>query len=85
MVSFAMNSDGGAPRVAYAIGRGVGPAVRRNRLRRRLRSIVHAERDQLAPGGLYLFGAHASAGDASFATLEVEVRDLLAAATAGAR
>lgn len=85
MVSFAMNSDDGAPRVAYAIGRGVGPAVRRNRLRRRLRSIVHAERDNLVRGGSYLFGAHSSAGAASFAALEVEVRELLEAASGGAR
>src|SRR5687767_8869383 len=31
-------------RVAYAVGRGVGPAVVRNRLRRRLRAIIRESR-----------------------------------------
>ena len=46
------------PRVAYAIGRTVGGAVVRNRLRRRLRALVHdrARAGQLRPGW-YLVGA----------------------------
>jgi len=53
-------ADGGAvpPRVAYAIGRTVGSAVVRNRLRRRLRALVHehARAGRLGPGW-YLVGA----------------------------
>jgi ribonuclease P protein component len=44
-------ATGPAVRVAFAIGRGVGGAVVRNRVRRRLRALV----DDLAR--LYLFGA----------------------------
>jgi ribonuclease P protein component len=52
--------DDGAepPRVAYAIGRNVGPAVTRNRLRRRLRAIVAST--PLAPG-TYLVSAGSGA------------------------
>ena len=42
------------PRVAYAVGRRCGGAVVRNRIRRRLRSIVREI--ELAPGD-YLLGA----------------------------
>lgn len=53
------------PRVAYAIGRKVGPAVRRNRLRRRLRAIVRGQAGRLAPGA-YLIGAAPGAAELSF-------------------
>src|SRR5579884_1302647 len=39
-VSFLPGVDGEPPRVAYAIGRKVGNAVTRNRIRRQLRAIV---------------------------------------------
>ena len=48
------------PRVAYAIGRTVGNAVTRNRLRRRLRSVVAEVATELRPG-TYLIGADPSA------------------------
>ena len=41
------------PQVAFAIGRPVGTAVTRNRIRRRLRELLR--RTPMAPG-LYLFG-----------------------------
>ena len=46
------------PHVAYAIGRSVGGAVVRNRVRRRLRALIadRARRPALRPG-LYLVGA----------------------------
>lgn len=58
------------PAVAYAIGRPVGPAVVRNRLRRRLREVVRARRDLLEPGCAYLLGAGAGAVAMSPAELE---------------
>ena len=42
-----------SPRIAFAIGRSVGPAVTRNRIRRRLREVIR--HTPLVPG-LYLFG-----------------------------
>ncbi|MCU1366691.1 MAG: ribonuclease protein component [Ilumatobacteraceae bacterium] len=65
------------PRVAYAIGRAVGPAVTRNRLRRRLRSLLHQNHPDL-PAGLYLIGAIPGAAARSFSDLEAELRRLVA-------
>jgi ribonuclease P protein component len=44
------------PKVAFAIGRPIGNAVIRNRLRRRLRSLFAEQAPGLAPG-TYLLGA----------------------------
>ena len=55
-VSFIDGSPTEPPRVAYAIGRKVGGAVKRNRLRRRLRAIVLDFAPHLRPGA-YLIGA----------------------------
>jgi ribonuclease P protein component len=69
-VSFVDGNPGLPPRVAYAIGRKVGSAVERNRLRRRLRAIVH----ELAPGlppGAYLIGAAPEAVHLSYGELQV--------------
>ncbi|HLI01663.1 MAG TPA: ribonuclease P protein component [Acidimicrobiales bacterium] len=44
------------PRVAFAVGRRVGPAVARNRLRRRLRSWLR-ETAAPVPAGAYLISA----------------------------
>jgi ribonuclease P protein component len=65
-------------RVAFAVGRSVGPATRRNRLRRRLRAIVTV----LAPGvglcqGWLLIGAKPAADKHTFASLRSEVATLL--------
>jgi ribonuclease P protein component len=54
------------PRVAYAVGRRVGGAVARNRVRRRLRSLA---REAALPGGAWLVGAGAAAAPASRADL----------------
>jgi ribonuclease P protein component len=58
------------PRVAFAISRRVGPAVVRNRVRRRLRAVAAemAATGGLAPGD-YLVAAAPAAAAASFATL----------------
>lgn len=64
------------PRVAFAIGRATGSAVRRNRLRRRLRAILGACD---VPAGLWLIGADRTATEHSFAELERAVDRLLGA------
>jgi len=61
------------PEVAFAVGRGYGTAVRRNRLRRRIRGALQGMR--LEPG-LYLFGA-APAADRLSTTELRETLDLL--------
>ena len=69
----------GPPRVAYALGRSVGSAVVRNRIRRRLRAIVEARRDALAPGA-YLIAARREALTMPFAELDEIVGAALTAA-----
>jgi ribonuclease P protein component len=70
-------------RVAFAVGRSVGPATRRNRVRRQLRAIVAA----IAPGvglrhGWLLIGAKPAVNKHTFASLRSEVATLLAMTTA---
>lgn len=54
-VSYLDTNAAEPPRVAYAIGRKVGNAVARNRIRRQLRTIVKEPAAQLRPGQ-YLIG-----------------------------
>lgn len=68
------------PAVAYAIGKAVGPAVVRNRLRRRLRALMtefdHADR---LPTGHYLVGATPSAAPLAFDELRSHLEGALGA------
>jgi ribonuclease P protein component len=65
------------PRAAYAVGRNVGPAVVRNRVRRRLRAAVVEHRSLLEPGRGYLLRAQSDAAEASYRELADAVRELL--------
>ena len=71
------------PRVAFAVGRSVGNAVRRNRVRRRVAAAVREHRALLAPGCGYLFRPLPSAGEATFRDLSESVRTLLSRQVAG--
>jgi ribonuclease P protein component len=66
------------PRVAYAVGKRVGPAVVRNRVRRRLRAAAQAHRAELQPGGAYLFGAGPVAAVVPYAEIDAAMGRLLA-------
>lgn len=61
------------PRVGFAIGRAVGPAVIRNQVRRRLRVLLSAA--DLPPGN-YLVGARPAAAGRSSAELQRDVQAL---------
>jgi len=68
------------PQVAFAIGRSVGSAVVRNRLRRRLRELIRAATVEEPPrfrGGQLVIGARPGAGERSFDQLGREVSELL--------
>lgn len=67
--------DASPPHVAYAIGRAVGGAVERNRLRRRLRPIMSDLAPSLPPGW-YLVGARPRAGDCTSAALRAHLAPL---------
>lgn len=93
--SYLPDTEATPPRVAFAIGRKVGPAVVRNRLRRQIRAVL-AEAGTppgtppgtspgtppgaMAPGS-YLFGAHPSVVDLEFGDLRTEVLELVAGAS----
>ncbi len=81
----APDAASGAVRVAYAIGRSVGSAVVRNRLRRRLRAVIaDLERTGALAPGLYLIGARPSAATASFDSLRADLHHAVAALAATA-
>lgn len=66
------------PRVAFAVGRALGPAVTRNLLRRRLRSLLQsAESSGQLPPGEYLFGGYPVIAARSFAQLRADMQALL--------
>lgn len=77
-VTVTFLADGSThPRVAYAIGRRVGPAVVRNRLRRRLRGVLQ-ERAAALPAGALLVSAGPEAVALSTEELRAAVDGALA-------
>lgn len=75
-VHFVPCGTGGAPRVAYAVGRRFGGAVERNRCRRRLRAVAGELAGELAPGD-YLVGAGRGAQQLPFRELRERVFDAM--------
>lgn len=64
------------PRVAFAVPRAVGPAVARNRVRRRIRAhLVERRRNspELLPSGAWLFALRAGAAEADRSDLLTDV------------
>ncbi len=59
--------------MAYGLGRKVGSAVERNRLRRRLRAVIRELGPGLVPGA-YLVAAGPAAKDMSFKDLRNQLR-----------
>jgi ribonuclease P protein component len=67
-------------RFAVVAGRQVGPAVRRNRAKRRLRAIVRARLEDISPGWDCLLIARPLLVEATFAEVESAVLQLFARA-----
>jgi len=66
------------PRVAFALGRALGPAVVRNRVRRQLRAMLRqASSVAPLPPGTYLFGAQPSAASRAFVELQFDLAQIL--------
>lgn len=76
-ITVVPSDDGTPPRVAFAIGKRVGTAVERNRLRRRLRA---AFVELGAPSGAYLLSAGPEAATLSVAQLRTHLRQAIDAA-----
>jgi ribonuclease P protein component len=66
-------------RVAYSVGRKVGGAVVRNRVRRRLRAAVRELDALLVPGAAYLVSAGPAAAVVRYQELVAHLGDALAA------
>jgi ribonuclease P protein component len=69
MADAAPSSTGSAPRVGFVVSRAVGPAVTRNRVRRRLRHLVAARLDRLPSGSRVVVRALPASATASHAQL----------------
>jgi ribonuclease P protein component len=78
-VKFVRQNSWSNAEVAYALGKKLGGAVVRNRLRRRLRAIVSTEDVGLSPGA-YLVSAGAGATELSFAELRAAMSQAVRAA-----
>ena len=74
-VSVIADPAAAPPHVAFALGRRIGGAVTRNRLRRRLRALVAEVAPQLPPGW-YLVGVTSAAAPEPFAALQEQLRSL---------
>jgi len=74
-----VNDPSASPlRVAFSVGKAVGPATKRNLVRRRLRALVSATSEQLAMGsGWLLIGTKPGAAERTFVELFGEVSSLL--------
>lgn len=80
-MTYAAVAGASEPRVAYAIGKRVGKAVVRNRLRRQLRAAVDGVTD-LEPGA-YLVAVHPGATGLSYEDLRTKVTTAMTAASTG--
>lgn len=71
------SDDSHAVRVGFIVSKAVGNAVRRNRVKRRLREIMRVRIDAMDPGCLFVVRALPRAAEAEFSELESEVTLLL--------
>jgi len=72
--------NSGLTRIGFSVGRRVGGAVVRNRVKRRLREVMRRKLARIAPGYDLVITARPGAADARMETLEQEVAGLLARA-----
>jgi ribonuclease P protein component len=79
-VKFVRQNSWSKPQVAYALGKKLGGAVVRNRLRRRLRAIVSGLAGALPPGA-YLVSAGPGATELSFDELRRAMSQAVRSAT----
>jgi len=82
LVLFVCEGEPGRRRCAFAAGKKLGGAVRRNRLRRRMREAFRRERKEFLRGCDLVLLARPETGEASFEDLCSALRDLLQKAEA---
>lgn len=74
---YVLCSPGRPTRVAFAVPKRLGKAVKRNRLRRQFREAYRRRHQSVVPGMKMLFMARAYASGLSFREIEDSVVDLL--------
>lgn len=78
-----MRTDRAETRIGLSTPRAIGGAVQRNRVRRRLRSLLRERIERIGPGWDLLLIARPAAGDASHAELAEAIDALLARSEIG--
>ena len=77
LLADAPDPSGSVARVGFVVGRGVGPAVTRTRVKRRLRHLVRDRLARLPEGALLVVRALPPAGDASSPALGADLERAL--------
>ncbi len=77
LVLYAAPNDGGPSRSGFVIGRRVGKAVVRNRVKRRLREALRARYPAVVPGVDLVWIARPPSATADFRALDAAVAQLL--------
>ncbi len=72
-----LGSPAEPPRAAFAVGRSVGNAVTRNRVRRQLRAALREQSQSLQSGTGYLVRATPGAASEPFSALSATLREIL--------
>jgi len=77
VVVTALPVDDDTVRVGFSVGKKVGNAVTRNRVKRRLREIVRAAAAEIKPGYYIVVGAKRSSPAASFQELRADLLEAM--------
>ncbi|NLW59749.1 MAG: ribonuclease P protein component [Firmicutes bacterium] len=75
-----LNADEGLLKVAFCVGKKIGSAVRRNRIRRRLKNAFIVLQDRVARGYSVIIIARGPAAQLDYASLAAFLQDLLSKA-----
>jgi ribonuclease P protein component len=81
-VVFYRPNGGAVSRFGSSVKRGLGTAVERNRMRRRIREIARLHRQEIAPGWDIVIHPRRTVATADFAALQQELLTLLKQALA---
>ena len=74
--AFLLQTGSATSKVGFTVGRGLGRAARRNRIKRRMRDAVRLHLLEIGPGWNIVFHPRRSVFDVEFSRLEKEVSRL---------
>lgn len=77
LVLIALPNGKGHSRFGFSVGRRIGKAVQRNRVKRLLREVIRLKLDRVAPGWDLVFIARSPMQAATFAQTQEAIRQLL--------